>query len=88
MSAQDQDELAPTQDSLFSALERETTDEAAEEEVGPDDVEEDDETEEEVKEVKGPPGRWEGSHVSSSEIDWLYKSRRIPEAVTDRKSVV
>ena len=84
MSAQDQDELAPTQDSLFSALERETTEEAAEEEVGVDDVEEDDETEE-GEEVKGPPGRWEGSYVSSSEIDWLYKSRRIPEAVTCRR---
>ena len=26
-------------------------------------------------------GRWEGSDVSEAEIQWLYRSRRIPEGV-------
>jgi hypothetical protein len=33
-------------------------------------------------------GRWEGSDVSQDEIDWLYRSRRIPEGVTCRIPVM
>ena len=86
MSAQDQEDLAPTQDSIFSELEKEDAEEEAGEDAG-EDVEEDveDEAEEEEGGAKPPPGCWEGSSVCSAEIDWLYKSRRIPEGVTCRR---
>jgi hypothetical protein len=29
-------------------------------------------------------GWWDGSNVTEAEIEWLYRSRRIPEGVTCR----
>ena len=68
MYAQDQEDLAPTQDSIFSELEKEDAEEEAGEEAG-EDVEEDVEEEAEEEEGSKLPGRWEGSSVSSREID-------------------
>ena len=41
---------------------------------------EEDEAEEEAG-GKPPRARWEGSEVSSAEIEWLYNSHRIPRVV-------
>ena len=45
---------------------------------------EEEEAEEEVG-GKSPRASWEGSEVSSEEIEWLYNSRRIPRSVACRR---
>ena len=67
-----------TQDNLVSQEDLVPTQEALFYEL------EEDEAQEETG-GKPPRARWEGSEVSSAEIEWLYNSRRIPRAVECRR---